>query len=130
MNRLFLNNGGFYNSCGVSSYSLYMCGLVTSMLQSYAYLRKKLLAQPIFLALDNVQADHKSIQIAQTYLTAGFGPGTIVLVTARSPDLLNLKLNLDETNCLEMPELKEDEARSLFLNFAMKMKLNLEPSYD
>jgi hypothetical protein len=74
-------------------------------------------AQPTFLALDNVQDDYKSLEVAQTYFKASYGCGSVVLVTARSVDVLQ-KLNLDECQCLEMPELEENEARSLFLSCA------------
>ncbi|KAG0598142.1 hypothetical protein M758_12G049500 [Ceratodon purpureus] len=82
-----------------------------------AYLRKQLCTQPIFLALDNVHDDFKTLEVAQTYLKASYGSGSIVLVTARSLSVLK-KLNLDEGNCLEMPELEENEAKTLFLSYA------------
>jgi hypothetical protein len=85
--------------------------------QGYAYLKKRMQSEPIFLALDNVQDDYKSIEGAHIYLKGGYGVGSIVLVTARSLDVL-MRLNLEENQCLEMPELEEDEARSLFLNYA------------
>jgi hypothetical protein len=76
---------------------------------------KKLHAQPTFLVLDNVQDEPKSLEVAETYFKASYGCGSVVLVTARSLDVLK-KLNLDECQCLEMPELEENEARSLFLS--------------
>ncbi|KAG0598294.1 hypothetical protein M758_12G062000 [Ceratodon purpureus] len=83
----------------------------------YAYLKKHLCTQPIFLALDNVHDDFKALEVAQTYLKAGYGQGSVVLVTARSLSVLK-KLNLHEGNCLEMPELEENEAETLFLSYA------------
>ncbi|KAG0554037.1 hypothetical protein KC19_12G058600 [Ceratodon purpureus] len=83
----------------------------------YAYLKKQLCNQPIFLALDNVHDDFKALEVAQTYLKASYGSGSVVLVTARSLSVLE-KLNLDATNCLEMPELEENEAETLFLSYA------------
>ena len=71
----------------------------------------------VFFALDNVQDDSKSIEGAQAYLSANYGAGSVVMVTARSLDVLK-KLHLDETQCLEMPDLEEDDARALFLNHA------------
>ncbi|KAG0553984.1 hypothetical protein KC19_12G053800 [Ceratodon purpureus] len=83
----------------------------------YAYLKKQLCTQPMFVALDNVHDDFKALEVAQTYLKASYGSGSIVLVTARSLSVLK-KLNLDEGNCLEMPELEENEAETLFLSYA------------
>ncbi|KAG0554019.1 hypothetical protein KC19_12G056800 [Ceratodon purpureus] len=83
----------------------------------YAYLKKQLCTQPIFLTLDNVHDDFKTLEVAQTYLKASYGSGSVVLVTARSISVLK-KLNLDATNCLEMPELEENEAETLFLSYA------------
>jgi hypothetical protein len=74
-------------------------------------------SEPVFLALDNVQDDYKSNQVAETYLKGGYGVGSTILITARSLDVL-MRLNLEENQCLEMPELEEDEARSLFLNYS------------
>jgi hypothetical protein len=65
--------------------------------------------------VDNVPDDYKSIQAARKYLKGGYGDGSIILVTARSINIL-MKLNLAENQCLEMPDLEEDEARSIFLN--------------
>jgi hypothetical protein len=65
--------------------------------------------------LDNVQDEPKSLEVAETYFKASYGCGSVVLVAARSLDVLK-KLNLDECQCLEMPELEENEARSLFLS--------------
>ncbi|KAG0598272.1 hypothetical protein M758_12G059800 [Ceratodon purpureus] len=83
----------------------------------YAYLKKQLCTQPIFLTLDNVHDDFKTLEVAKTYLKASYGSGSVVLVTARSLSVLK-KLNLEATNCLEMPELEEDEAETLFLSYA------------
>ena len=69
--------------------------------------------QRIFLALDNMS--DASILEAQHYLSQSFMPGSIIIVTARSLGLLlQLRPYLDETNCLEMPDLEEEEAKSLF----------------
>ena len=74
-------------------------------------------SEPIFLALDNVQDEYKSIEEAQKYLKGGYGIGSRILITTRSLDVL-MRLNLEENQCLEMPELEEDEARSLFLDYS------------
>ena len=44
-----------------------------------------------------------------------FGSASIILVVACFLDILK-KLNLNGSDCLEMPELEENEAKSLFLN--------------
>ena len=82
-------------------------------MQGYAYLKKRIQGELVFLALDNVPDDYNSIQTARKYLKGGYGDGSIILVTARSLDIL-MKLNLEENQCLEMPDLEEDEARSIF----------------
>jgi hypothetical protein len=71
--------------------------------------------RPVFLAIDNVVDTVKSIEHATTYLKAGYNQGSIVIVAARSLGQLT-GLGISESECLEMPELEEDEARSLFLD--------------
>ena len=86
------------------------------MVQVYAYLNKRLGTQRIFLALDNVQDNYNSLKVAQSFLRAQLGFGSVVLVSARTLDVLKM-VNLNESQCMEMPELEEDEARSLFLEY-------------
>lgn len=114
--RLFLNNcaliwKGVLDILSLinfeAAYQLVTC------LQGWVCLTKK----PKFLALDNVKDNLKSIEAAQRFLKACYGSGSVVFVTARSLDVLK-KLNLDESQCLEIPELEEGEARSLFLHSA------------
>ena len=71
--------------------------------------------RPVFLAIDNVVDTVESIEQATTYLKAGYNQGSIVIVAARSLGQLT-GLGISESECLEMPELEEDEARSLFLD--------------
>ena len=52
---------------------------------------------------------------AQSYLTVGYNEDSIIIVTARSLDILRA---LEITDCLEMPVLEAGEARSLFMHHA------------
>lgn len=76
---------------------------------------KERIRQPVFLALDNVCEE--SIQEANGYLEVCARNGSIVMVTARTIDVLH-RLGIDETDCLEMPELDEEDAKQLFLYHA------------
>ncbi|KAG0606394.1 hypothetical protein M758_9G137800 [Ceratodon purpureus] len=78
-------------------------------------LRRRIRQQQVFLALDNVW--QQSVEEAKIYLRAGFHHGSIVMVTARSIDILS-RLNIDKGGCLEMPELNEEDAKWLFLHHA------------
>ena len=84
------------------------------MFQGFSYLKQSMLNQAIFLALDNVQDNHRSIEEARLYLKGHYGVGSVLLVTTRSLEVLK-SLGLDERNCMEMPEMEEDEAKALFL---------------
>ena len=76
--------------------------------------------QAVFLAIDNVSDNTKSIELAKYLLSAGFDEKSVVIVTARSLDVLKIKhLDIDDSDCLEMPELEEEEAKSLFLQHAI-----------
>ncbi|KAG0601125.1 hypothetical protein M758_11G085900 [Ceratodon purpureus] len=80
------------------------------------HLQKRMAGEKVFLALDNVWP--KSEEEAMVYVRgAKYGPNSIVLVTARSIDILK-SLQIDESDCLEMPELEEEDARQLFLDCA------------
>lgn len=70
----------------------------------------------VFLAIDNVS--DALIEQAKTYLGAHYREGSIIMFTARSVDVLSKCLNIKESDCLEMPELDETEAKSLFLKEA------------
>ena len=70
----------------------------------------------VFLALDNVWPE--SVAEAEVYVQqARYGRGSIVLVTARSVEILK-SLQIDENDCLRMPQLDTEEARQLFLYHA------------
>ena len=77
--------------------------------------RRRIRQQQVFLALDNVW--QQSIEEAKVYLRACLHHQSIVITTARSVDLLG-RLNVDKNDCMEMPELEEEDARWLFLHHA------------
>lgn len=84
-------------------------------LQTDDLLRRRIRQQKVFLALDNVWQE--STEPAKVYLRAGFHRGSIVLVTARSLDILG-HLNIERSDCMEMPEFEEEDAKQLFLHHA------------
>jgi hypothetical protein len=73
---------------------------------------KKGMKKKVFLAIDNVSPSQQTIDEAKELLRMEYLPGSIVVVTARSLDLLQKDLNVEE--CMEMPELNEGDARLLF----------------
>ncbi|KAG0627867.1 hypothetical protein M758_2G234200 [Ceratodon purpureus] len=78
-------------------------------------LREGIIKDPIFLTLDNMSDQDASIAEVQIYLSARLPAGSIVIVTARSKDwLLRVRPYIDESKCMQMPELMLDEAKSLF----------------
>ncbi|KAG0561405.1 hypothetical protein KC19_9G062400 [Ceratodon purpureus] len=79
-------------------------------------LREGIIKDPIFLTLDNMSDLDASIAEVQLYLSARLPAGSIVIVTARSKDwLLRVRPYIDESNCMQMPELMLEEAKSLFV---------------
>ncbi|KAG0606693.1 hypothetical protein M758_9G160600 [Ceratodon purpureus] len=74
--------------------------------------------QPAFLALDNLWDDSASIEHARMFLQeAAFPEGSVVMVAARTLRTLEY-LGIDKSQCFEVPELSEVEARNLFLYHA------------
>lgn len=71
--------------------------------------------QKVFLSIDNVSDDQ--IDEARMYLEVGYHQESIVLVTARSIDILK-SLRINKRDCMEMPELKKEDATNLFLYHA------------
>jgi len=71
--------------------------------------------QEVFLSLDNVSDDQ--IDEARMYLKVGYHPKSILLVTARSIDILK-SLKIKKRDCMEMPELQKEDATNLFLYHA------------
>ncbi|KAG0604044.1 hypothetical protein M758_10G140000 [Ceratodon purpureus] len=79
-------------------------------------LKRNLVQEAVFLAIDNVSDNPDSITNAKTYLAAKWAKGSVIIVTARSLDtLLLLHQYIEAHNCIEMPGLEKDEAKSLFL---------------
>lgn len=73
----------------------------------------------MFLTIDNVSIDHGIIKQAKTYLGTKWSEGSVVIVTSRSlDDLMYLREYINESDCMEVPKLTKDEAKSLFLNHA------------
>jgi hypothetical protein len=73
--------------------------------------------EAVFLALDNLLDSNASIKQVEKYLSAKLPSGSIVMVTTRSKDLLlYLRQYINENNCIQMPELNMEEAKSLFVN--------------
>ncbi|KAG0580357.1 hypothetical protein KC19_4G167800 [Ceratodon purpureus] len=85
--------------------------------QYYERLQNHIHQHRVLLVIDNVPDSLKAIEAAKRYLIAEYAPGSVVLVATRSLGILQ-SLNIDERDCLEMPKLEEEEARSLFLYYA------------
>lgn len=69
---------------------------------------------PVFLALDNVSDSISSLHEAMNYLEGSFPPGSIVMVTSRSKDVL-MRLSPYINESFEMPDLALEEAKSIFV---------------
>ena len=83
----------------------------------------------LFLVVDNVWDQQNSIQEAESFLSLPFKKGSVVLVTARSIETLNLfKNKIPWKDCFSTPFLDTHAATNLFLNSAgCKSLLDLEP---
>jgi hypothetical protein len=79
--------------------------------------QERISRQRAFLALDNIWDDSQSLNHARTILQAPFHKGSLVIVTARSKNTLEL-LGIHGDACIEMPELGEGDAMNLFLYHA------------
>ncbi|KAG0582701.1 hypothetical protein KC19_3G078300 [Ceratodon purpureus] len=80
------------------------------------YLQRELMKKASFLALDNVSPE--TVREAKVYLEFGFHKNSMVLVTARTLNILTSHLGIDERDCMEMPDLEKEEATRLFLRHA------------
>ena len=89
-------------------------------LQTIDRLKKRLKGKPVFLAIDNVQDDEASRQEARNTLEYITCPGSKVLITSRSPDIVNSVLH-DVSCCKPIPNLNKLEAMELFLKIAAPM---------
>ena len=73
----------------------------------------------LFLVVDNVWDQQHSRQEAKSFLSLPFKKGSVVLVTARSIDILNLFKNIIPwKDCFSTPFLDTHAATNLFLNSA------------
>ncbi|KAG0600824.1 hypothetical protein M758_11G063300 [Ceratodon purpureus] len=88
-------------------------------------LKERVHKHKVFLAIDNVWDTSVSRDAALTFLQAGFHCDSMVLVTARTRDIL-VRLDIDENHCMEMPELDKEEATKLFLHHALSSCPQLE----
>ncbi|KAG0555600.1 hypothetical protein KC19_12G180800 [Ceratodon purpureus] len=75
--------------------------------------------QKIFLAIDNVCPDSKSLEEAKKYLKLGkeVHEESVVIVTSRGLETLT-SLGVRKEDCLAMPSLEEEDATNLFLYYA------------
>jgi len=78
---------------------------------------KRGMKRKVLLTIDNVSDVQKILDDARDLLRMEFPEGSIVIVTARSLAQL-VHLNISAQECLGMPNLEEDDARSLFLYHA------------
>ncbi|KAG0601530.1 hypothetical protein M758_11G119300 [Ceratodon purpureus] len=85
--------------------------------ECYSLLSQNIIKQKVFIAIDNVFDSSKCLEEADAYLKLNYSPNSVVVVTARSLDQLQM-LQIEKSNCLEMPDLEKDEARSLFMYHA------------
>ncbi|KAG0556588.1 hypothetical protein KC19_11G065200 [Ceratodon purpureus] len=88
-------------------------------------LKERLHKHKVFLAIGNVWDSSVSRDTGLTFLQAGFHCDSMVLVTARTRDIL-VRLGIDENHCMEMPELDKEEATKLFLHHALPYYSQLE----
>jgi hypothetical protein len=72
--------------------------------------------QRVFLVLDNLW--DAQIEEARKYLRAGYHDGSMVLVTSRSKEVLCKRLQIEEHHCMQMPNLEDDGAIDVFLQYA------------
>ena len=86
------------------------------LLQLRNVLMKGGIKDSVFLALDNMSGMDASIKEARSYLSAKLPLGSIVMITSHSKTvLMKLRSYIDESSCLEMPELVLEEAKCLFM---------------
>ncbi|KAG0604323.1 hypothetical protein M758_10G162600 [Ceratodon purpureus] len=80
-------------------------------------LRRCIVKQPVFLAIDNLLDNPEGRKQAKTLLGTRWPKGSVVVVATRAlGELTSLNPYIRSEDCIEIPELREDEARSLFLN--------------
>ena len=85
--------------------------------QVHSLLKEHVPKHRLFLVVDNVWDQQDLIKEARSFLSLPFKEGSVVLVTARSMEILNLLKNIiPRENCFSTPFLDTDAATNLFLN--------------
>ncbi len=84
----------------------------------------------VFLALDNVTDAPDILEEVLWYLSVSYGVGSMILVTSRSLEVLLSELQIAKSHCLEVPDLNESEAISLFLQACPSNKHQKLSSYS
>ncbi|KAG0559634.1 hypothetical protein KC19_10G120200 [Ceratodon purpureus] len=80
-------------------------------------LRRCIVKKPVFFAIDNLLDNLEAKKQARTLFGTRWVEGSVVIVTTRAQgELINLNQYIQSEDCIQMPELTEEEARSLFLN--------------
>eukprot|EP01018_Ginkgo_biloba_P006349 Gb_20880 [translate_table: standard] len=103
-------------------------GLLNSVFtkeQGWQELRQRMPRQRVFLAVDNISDISCSIEDAQSYLSLGFPKGSLVLLTARSPVVLNRLLPEAESIFMPVPTTEEEEAIGILLKLTPVEPSNL-----
>ena len=63
-------------------------------------LKEEMKKQRVFLTIDNVVDSSESLKEASVYIQAEYGNGSVIVVTARSIDQLQM-VNINKRDCLE-----------------------------
>ncbi|KAG0576751.1 hypothetical protein KC19_5G105100 [Ceratodon purpureus] len=71
----------------------------------------------VFLAIDNVSGDQRSLDEARAYLETGFCPKSKILVTSRGQNIVEGLLSHSKF-CQPVPSLTQKEAETVFLKMA------------
>ncbi|KAG0627336.1 hypothetical protein M758_2G192700 [Ceratodon purpureus] len=76
----------------------------------------------VFLAIDNVSSDQRSLDEARAYLEAGFCPKSRIIVTSRGQNIVEGLLSHSKF-CKPVPSLTQKEAETVFLKMAAPGKI-------
>ncbi|KAG0606854.1 hypothetical protein M758_9G173400 [Ceratodon purpureus] len=71
----------------------------------------------VFLSIDNVSGDQRSLDEARAYLEAGFCPKSRIIVTSRGKNIVESLLSHSKF-CKPVPSLTKKEAETVFLKMA------------
>ncbi|GLJ23430.1 hypothetical protein SUGI_0443460 [Cryptomeria japonica] len=78
-----------------------------------------------FLVVDNIGDERESIDEARNLLDAGFGEGSMILLTARSPNILKSVIPEIENSIVPVPALNEDEAIAVLMDLPLEKVFEL-----